>query len=184
MKTRREFEKNKRKKKKKTVLQEWLCTENCLLILLIKCEPEKNSFPSPRAQLGWQEFKEEQLFHKGEQVCPSHRQQEFENTEVTASFVVDFWGGRILPFEKICWVKPATCTCFLFKVHSPIKSIVLLSFACFYMSNSKLVPLHFFIFHVFFLLKGEIGPQKTTANWILLLFVRAQVINTGKLLYC
>lgn len=27
-------------------------TENCLIILLIKCEPEKNSFPSPRARLG------------------------------------------------------------------------------------------------------------------------------------
>lgn len=27
-------------------------TENCLIILLIKCEPEKNSFFSPRAQLG------------------------------------------------------------------------------------------------------------------------------------
>lgn len=183
MKIRKEFEK-KKGEKFRSVLQEWLCTENCLIILLIKCEPEKNSFPSPRAQLGWQEFKEEQLFHKGEQVCPSHRQQEFENTEGPASSAVGFWEGRILPFEKICWVKPATCTRFLFKVHSPFKSILLLSFACFCMSNSKLVPLHFFIFHMFFLLKGEIRPQETTANWILLVFVKAQVINTGKLLYC
>lgn len=186
MKMRREFKRKKGEKrgeKSRSVLQEWLCTENCLIILLIKCEPE-NSFPSPRAQLGWQEFKEEQLFHKGEQACPSHRQQEFENAEVTVSFAIDFWGGRILPFEKICWVKAATCTRFLFKVHSPFKSILLLSFACFYMSNSNPVPLHFFIFHMFFLLKGEIWPQKTTANWILLVFVKAQVINTGKLLYC
>lgn len=94
------LKKKSKKKKSKSILQEWLCTENCLIILLIKCEPEKNSFPSPRAQLGWQEFKEEQLFHKGEQVCPSHGQQEFENTEVTASFAADFWGGRVLLFER------------------------------------------------------------------------------------
>lgn len=143
MKMRKEFEKKnkkgeKRKKKKKmlkkkgrSVLQEWLCTENCLIILLIKCEPEENSFPSPRAQLGWQEFKEEQLFHKGEQVCPSPRQQELENTEVTAGFAVDFWGGRILPFEKICWIKPA-----LVRVFSSKSIHLSRAFCCFHLFAS------------------------------------------------
>lgn len=119
------------KKKGRSVLQEWLCTENCLIILLIKCEPDENSFPSPRAQLGWQEFKEEQLFHKGEQVCPSPRQQELENTEVTAGFAVDFWGGRILPFEKICWIKPA-----LVRVFSSKSIHLSRAFCCFHLFPS------------------------------------------------
>lgn len=183
MKMRKEFEKKGGKKSQECITRVTL-HRNLLNNSADKVWAREEFISLSQSSAGWQDFKEEQLFHKGEQVCPSLRQQEFENTEVTASSAVDFWGGRILPFEKICWVKPATCTRFLFKDHSPFKSILLLSFACFYMSNSKLVPLHFFIFHMFFLLKGEIGPQETTANWILLVFVKAQVINTGKLLYC
>lgn len=161
-------------------------TESCLIILLIKCEPEKNSFPSPKARLGWQELKAARLFHRGEQECPSvqpdkGRLKPLKSPEALPSTV---GGGRILPWEEDLLSKtlPLGHASSSKANHLP-GTFLLLSFTCFYTSNSKLGPVYFFIFPVFFFLKEGIGPQKTAAYWIMLLFVKASVFSTLKLLH-
>lgn len=92
------------------------------------------------------------------------RQWKFENTEVTGSFAIDFCGrqnftlGEDLPSKKQPLVHA-----FSSKLNHLSRAFLLLLFACFYMSKLKPVPIHFFIFHMFFFLKGGIGPQKIMA---------------------
>jgi len=62
------------KKKARVHYKSDSATENCLIILLIKCKPEKHSFPSPRAQLGWQEFKGCSSFIKVSRYVLQYRQ--------------------------------------------------------------------------------------------------------------
>lgn len=108
-------------------------TENCLIILLIKCEPEKNSFFSPRAQLGWQDFKEVQHFHKGKQVCPSVQTDNgsLKTMKSLGALPLTFGGSRNLPWE-ICWVR--NCHMYTLSLQSQItfKS----TFYCFYLLAS------------------------------------------------
>lgn len=48
--------------------------ENCLIILLVMCELENNSFPSPRAQLGNRILKESSSFIKASRYVLQYRQ--------------------------------------------------------------------------------------------------------------
>lgn len=160
-------------------------TESCLIILLIKCEPEKNSFASPRARLGWQELKAARLFHRGEQECPSVQPDKgrLKSLEVTRTFAIDCWGRQnfTLGGDLLSKTLPLGHASSSKANHLSI-TFLLLSFTCFYMSNSKLGPVHFFIFPVFFFLKEGIWPQRTAAYWIMLLCVKASVFSTLKLL--
>lgn len=92
------------------------------------------------------------------------RQWKFENTEVTGSFAVDFWGrqnctlGEDLLSKILPLLRAFSC-----KSNHLSRAFLLLLFVCFYMSNSKLVPIYFFILRMFFFLKEGLGPQKIAA---------------------
>lgn len=107
MKLRKEFEGGKKKKEARTHYKSDSATESCLIILLIKCEPEKNSFASPRARLGWQELKAARLFHRGEQERPSVQPDKgrLKSLRSPGPLPSTVGGARILPWEETCWVR-------------------------------------------------------------------------------
>lgn len=185
----RNWEKSLREEKKKkrgqNALQEWLCNRKLLnnsadkvwareeFICLSQSSPGVTGVESSTAlSQRW----------AGTSFSAA-RQGKVEITEVTRTFAIDCWGrqnftlgGDLL--SKTLPLGHASSS----KANHLSVTFLLLSFTCFYMSNSKLGPVHFFIFPVFFFLKEGIWPQRTAAYWIMLLCVKASVFSTLKLL--
>lgn len=149
-------------------------TENCLIILLIKCEPEKNSFFSPRAQLGWQDFKV-QLFHKGKQVRPSVQTENGSLKTVNSLGVwpLTFLGKQNFTLGNVLSKKPPLVRDFSSKSNHFSRTLFT-AFTCLLcMPNSKWVPTHSHLFHKFFLSKEGNWAQKITLQGIRWWFVKA-----------
>lgn len=145
-------------------------TENCLIILLIKCEPEKNSFFSPRAQLGWQDFKV-QLFHKGKQVRPSVQTENGSLKTVNSLGVwpLTFWGKQNFTLGNVLSKKPPLVRDFSSKSNHFSRTLFT-AFTCLLcMPNSKWVPTHSHLFHKFFLSKegNWASENNTTRNQVM-----------------
>lgn len=141
-------------------------TENCLIILLIKCEPEKNSFFSPRAQLGWQDFKV-QLFHKGKQVRPSVQTENGSLKTVNSLGVwpLTFLGKQNFTLGNVLSKKPPLVRDFSSKSNHFSRTLFT-AFTCLLcMPNSKWVPTHSHLFHKFFLPKeGNWASENNTTR--------------------
>jgi len=145
-------------------------TENCLIILLIKCEPEKNSFFSPRAQLGWQDFKV-QLFHKGKQVRPSVQTENGSLKTVNSLGVwpLTFLGKQNFTLGNVLSKKPPLVRDFSSKSNHFSRTLFT-AFTCLLcMPNSKWVPTHSHLFHKFFLSKegNWASENNTTRNQVM-----------------